>query len=55
MILRSSIYSGIAYPNPKNLGQTGAIVMKLLYDYLDKGFTVYMLTTFITQFGLLKN
>ena len=30
IILRSSIFSGIAYPDRRNLGQTGAIVMKLL-------------------------
>ena len=41
IILRSSIYSGIAYPDPRNLGQTGSIVMKLLDHYLGKGYTVY--------------
>ena len=41
IILRSSFYSGIAYPDPRNLGQTGSIVMKLLDHYLSKGYTVY--------------
>ena len=48
LTLRSSIYSGIAYPDPRNLGQTGPIVKKLLDHYLGKGYTEVRLTKELT-------
>ena len=35
------IYSGIPYANPHILRQTGAIVLKLLNDFIGKSYTVY--------------
>ena len=28
------IYSGILYPDPHSLGQTGALVLKLMKDFI---------------------
>ena len=36
IVLRASIYSGVPYHNIHGLGQTGAIVMKLLENFLVK-------------------
>ena len=41
IILRTSIYSGVSFPDPNDLGQTGAIVMNLLTDFIGKRYTVY--------------
>ena len=41
LILRSFIYSGLPYPDIHDLGQTGAIVLKLMEDFLGKGYTVF--------------
>ena len=41
MILRPFIYSGLPYPDIHDLGQTGAIVLKLMEDFLGKGYTVF--------------
>ena len=41
IILRISIYSGEGYEDANNLGQTGAIVLHLMDDFLDKGYSVY--------------
>ena len=35
------IYSGIPYPDPQSLGQTGATVLKLMKDFIGKGYTAY--------------
>ena len=35
------IYSGISYPDPHSLDQTGATVLKLMKDFIGKGYTVY--------------
>ena len=35
------IYSGIPYPDPHSLCQTGAIVLKVMEDFIGKGYTVY--------------
>ena len=43
IIFRKSIYSGVFYPAPYDLGQTGAIVMSLLTDFVNKGCTVWQL------------
>ena len=42
IILRTSIYSGVSFPDPHDLGQTGAIVMNLLTDFIGKRYTVYV-------------
>ena len=42
IILWTSIYSGVSYPDPHDLGQTGAIVKSLLTDFIGKGYTVYV-------------
>ena len=36
------IYSGVSNPDPHDLGQTGAIVMSLLTDFIGKEYTVYV-------------
>ena len=41
LILRSFVYSGLPYPNIRDLGQTGAIILKLMEDFLGKGYTVF--------------
>ena len=41
LILRSFIYSGLKYPDIHDLGQTGAIVLKLMDDFLGKGYTAF--------------
>ena len=41
LILRSFIYSGLPYPDIHDLGRTGAIVLKLMEDFLGKGYTVF--------------
>ena len=41
IILRSVIYSGIPFPDPHGYGQTAAIVINLMDNYLGKGYTVY--------------
>ena len=33
--------SGIPYPDPRSLDQTGAIVLKLMKDFIGKCYTVY--------------
>lgn len=40
-VLRVSIYSGVPYQDIHGLRQTGAIVMKLMEDFLGKGYCVY--------------
>ena len=42
IILWTSIYSGVSYPDPHDLGQTGATVMSLLTDFIGEGYTVYV-------------
>ena len=42
IILRSSIYNGITYPDPRKLCQLGPTFMKLLNVYLAEGYTVYV-------------
>ena len=37
LILRSSIYCGERYDDPLDLGQSGAVVMHLMEDFLHKG------------------
>ena len=41
LILRSMIYSGIPYPDPYSLGQTGAILLKLMKYFIGKVYTVH--------------
>ena len=41
LILRSFIYSGLPYPDTHYLGQTGAIVLKLMEDFLGKRYSVF--------------
>ena len=41
LILRSFIYSGLPYPDTHDLGQTGAIVLKLIEDFLGRGYSVF--------------
>ena len=41
LILRSFIYSGLPYPDTHDLGQTGAIVLKLMEDFLGRGYSVF--------------
>lgn len=41
MILRLCIYSGEAFEDVDHLGQPGAIVCKLMADYLDKGHVLF--------------
>ena len=41
LVLRSFIYSGLPYPDIHDLGQTGAVVLKLMEDFLGKGYTVF--------------
>ena len=38
---RSFIYSGLPYPDTHDLGQTGAIVPKLMEDFLGKRYSVF--------------
>ena len=47
LILQSMIYSGITYPDPHSLGQTGAIVLKLMEDFI--GESSFMVITFAIQ------
>ena len=39
LILRPFIYSGLPYPDIHDLGQTGVIALKLMEDFLEKGYT----------------
>ena len=48
LIFRSTIYSGISYPDPHSLGQTGAIVLKLMKGFTGK-VTQFTLITFTIQ------
>ena len=41
LILRSFICSGLPYPDIHDLGQTGAIVLKLMVDFFGKSYTVF--------------
>ena len=41
LILRMSIYSDVPYTDAYNLGQTDAVVMHLLHNFLDKGHVMY--------------
>ena len=40
IVLRVSIYPGVPYQDIHGLGQTGAIVMKLMEDFLGKGYCI---------------
>ena len=40
IILRCQIYCGHPFPDQYNLGQSGAIVIVLMNDFLDKGYQV---------------
>ena len=42
IILQTSIYSDVYFPDPHDLGQTDAILMSLLIDIIGKGYTVYV-------------
>ena len=42
LILHSFIYNGLPYPDTHDLGQTGAIVLKLIEDFLGKGYSVFV-------------
>ena len=42
IILCTFIYSGLSYPDPHDLGQTGAIVMSLLTNFIGKAYTAYV-------------
>ena len=42
LILQASIYCGIAYDDKFELGQSGAVVLHLMKDSLDKGHKLYM-------------
>ena len=42
IILGTSIYRGVYLPDPQDLGQTAAIVMNLLTDFIGKRYTVYV-------------
>ena len=42
IILCTFIYSGLSYPDPHDLGRTGAIVMSLLTNFIGKGYTAYV-------------
>ena len=42
IILRTSIYSSVSYPDSHDLGQTGAIAMSLLTDFTGREYTVYI-------------
>ena len=49
------IYSGIPYPDPHSLGQTGGtIVLKLTKDFIGKDYTVYAVN-FYNSFNLTKH
>ena len=59
IVLRVSIHSGVPYQDIHGLGQTGAIVMKLLEDFLGKGYCVYTANYYksvalTTQMGINK-
>ena len=41
LVVRASIYIGIAYEDPGQLGQSGAVIMHLMSDYLEKGYQIY--------------
>ena len=41
-ILGICIYSGVSYPDPHDVRQTGAIVMSLLTNFSGKGYTIYV-------------
>ena len=41
IILRTSICSSVSCPDPHDLGQTDALVMCPLTDFIGKGYTVY--------------
>ena len=41
IVSRASIYSGVPYQDIYGLGQTGAIVSKLLKDFLRKKYCLY--------------
>ena len=41
LVLLSFINSSLPYPDTPDLGQTGAIVLKLMEDFLGKGYSVF--------------
>lgn len=41
IVLRTSIYCGIPYDDIDSLGQSAAIVLHLMKDFLDKGYALY--------------
>ncbi|KAI6648410.1 PiggyBac transposable element-derived protein 4 [Oopsacas minuta] len=41
IVLRVAIYSGESFFDEHMIGQTGAIVLHLMRDYLDKGYCVF--------------
>ena len=41
LILRTSIYGGKSFEDTESLGHTGAIVLNLMSNYLDKGYHLY--------------
>lgn len=42
LVMKIKIYSGKSEETDNNLGHTAGVVLHLLEDYLDKGYTVYM-------------
>ena len=41
MVVRADIYSGIKFADPESLGQTAAVVLHLMQNYLDKGYHIF--------------
>ena len=41
LILRASKYSGQSFDDDQSLGQSGAIVLNLMHDFLDKGYHLF--------------
>ena len=41
IVLRASFYSGVSYQDIYGLRQTGAVVMKLIKDFLGKKYCLY--------------
>ena len=57
LVLKVAIYGGQAFSDEQNLGQTGAIVVHLMSEYLNKGYHLFTdnwynsvsLTEFLSQ------
>lgn len=54
IVLKAIIYSGQPTPDPHSLGQTGAIVLELMKDFLGKGYCLFT-DNFYNSFELAKH